>query len=108
MLEQHGFRRLWGSIPAYGRGCVDSLDCAGSTFCRAANTITSGGGGGLFCTNSCSLGGSCPASPNGLPVVCVVASGSGQCYEGCGTGNTCPGGYTAVMDSAGTCYCNPN
>lgn len=96
------------SLPAYSRGCVSSIDCAGAQLCQSANTITTGGGGGRFCTLSCSTGSACPASPNGLPVVCVQTSSGGQCYEGCGAGNSCVAGYTAVMDSLGTCFCTPN
>ncbi len=98
-----------GSLPAYSRGCVSSTDCAGATvFCRQANTITATGGGGYFCTASCSTSGACPASPNGAPLVCVTAGGSSQCYEGCTASRTCLSGYAAAMDPAGTCFCIPN
>lgn len=97
-----------GSLGAYSTGCASSIDCAGALVCRSANTVTAGGGGGNFCTNSCTPGGSCPASPDGRQVLCVTAGGSSQCYQGCFADRTCSLGYTAVMDSAGTCFCTPN
>lgn len=89
--------------------CDSATDvCRGVTSCVAANTTTTPGVVGEFCTTSCFTPSDCPADPSGFPVACVTVDGRGQCYRQCGAGNTCPSGFTCAAPPGMTPFCVPS
>lgn len=86
--------------------CRSTPECSAGLSCRPANTTTTGTAGS-FCTAPCTPGSTCPASPRGVGATCVTVSGTGQCYENCGVGNSCPVGFTCAM-VGGSQFCTPD